>query len=90
MIRGGAFYVQATLEKTPHMRGLRTLFGTHGFCQMLESNQPIGTHDLQTEDKVFLKRIQIEKNTLRFWLIQDPLQTGFIQNAVQILTRLIK
>ena len=90
VIRGGAFFVQAKLEKNPRLTGLCSLFGTHSFCQILDSNQPIGTHDLQAEDKVFMQNICIHKNTLSFWLMQDPIQTGFIQNAVQILSLLIK
>lgn len=90
VIRGGAFFVQATLEKNPHLNGLQNLFDTHSFCQLFTSNHPIGTHDLQTEEKVFIQNVTIHKNTLTFWLMQDPLQTGFIQNAVQILSLLMK
>lgn len=90
VIRGGVFFVQATVDKTPHLNGLKSLFGARSFCQLLNSNQPIGTHDLMAEEKIFIQGIQTDKNTLHFWLMQDPLQTGFIQNALQILSLLIK
>ena len=90
VIRGGVFFVRAQLAKNPHLNGLRSLFGPHSFCQLLNSKQPIGTHDLQAEEKVFIQHIQIHKDVITFWLMQDPLQTGFIQNAVQILPLLMK
>jgi aspartate-semialdehyde dehydrogenase len=90
VLRGGAFFVQATLQNTPHTNGIRSLFQEKSFCQLLDSGQPIGTHDLLAEDKLYIQNIEINKNTVSFWLIQDPLQTGFIQNAVQILSLLIK
>lgn len=90
VIRGGAFFVRAKLGKKPHLNGLRSLFETQDFCQLLDSDQLIGTHDLQSEEKVFIQHMQIRQNTLTFWLIQDPVQTGFIQNAVQILSLLVK
>ena len=90
VIRGGAFFIRARLEKQPRLSGVRSLFGEHSFCQLLDSNQPIGTHDLQAEEKLFIQNIEIQKNVVTFWLMQDPLQTGFIQNAVRILSLLQK
>ncbi|MBQ3696240.1 MAG: hypothetical protein II938_04685 [Alphaproteobacteria bacterium] len=89
VLRGGTFFVQVTLERTPHINGIQALFQDKSFCRLITSKQPIGTHDLLAEDKLFIQDIQIHKNTLSFWLIQDPLQTGFIQNAVQILSLLM-
>ena len=90
VLRGGAFFIRAKLEKTPHLNGIQSLFGPHSFCQLLDSTQPIGTYDLLTEDKLFIQNVEIHKNVTTFWLMQDPLQTGFIQNAVQILSLLKK
>ena len=90
VIRGGVFFVTAELGKKPHLNGIRALYGEQSMCQLLDSNQPIGTHDLQTEEKLFIQNMHLYKNTLHFWLMQDPLQTGFIQNAIQILSLLIK
>ena len=90
VLRGGTFFIQTTLAKTPHQNGVRSLFQDRSFCRLLDSNQPIGTHDLLAEDKLFIQNIIISKNTLSFWLMQDPLQTGFIQNAVQIVPLLLK
>ena len=90
VLRGGAFFVQTTLENKPHMNGIRSLFQKKSYCRLLDSSQPIGTHDLLAEDKLYIQNIEISKNTASFWLMQDPLQTGFIQNAVQILSLLIK
>jgi len=90
VLRGGAFFIQALLQNIPHMNGVRSLFQQKSFCRVLDSAQPIGTHDLLAEDKLYIQNIDINKNTVSFWLIQDPLQTGFIQNAVQILSLLIK
>ncbi len=90
VLRGGTFFVQAILEQTPHINGIRSLFQQKSFCQLLDSSQPIGTHDLLAEDKLYIQNIEIYKNTVSFWLMQDPLQTGFISNAVQILSLLIK
>ncbi|MBQ4472094.1 MAG: hypothetical protein II942_02475 [Alphaproteobacteria bacterium] len=90
VIRGGVFYVQAVLNTTPHINGIRPLYNSNCPCQILESESPLGTHDLISEEKMFLQDIQIRQNTLSFWLMQDPLQTGFVQNAVAILALLIK
>ena len=90
VLRGGVFFIRAKLEKTPHLNGIKSLFGKHSFCQLLNSNQPIGTYDLLSEDKLFIQNIEIHQNVVTFWLLQDPLQTGFIQNAVQILSLLTK
>ena len=90
VIRGGTFFVRAKLAKRPHLNGVQSLYNAKSVCQLLDSNQPIGTHDLQAEDKLFIQNIQIHDNNVDFWLMQDPLQTGFIQNAIQILSLLIK
>ena len=90
VIRGGVFYVQAVLHSTPHLNGIRPLYGSDCPCQILESESPLGTHDLISEEKMFIQDIQIRQNTISFWLMQDPLQTGFVQNAVAILALLIK
>jgi len=90
VLRGGTFFVRVKLNNKPHLNGIKALFGQHSFCQLLTSDYPIGTHDLQTEDKLFIQNVEISKNVVTFWLMQDPLQTGFIQNAVQILTLLQK
>ncbi len=90
VLRGGAFFIQIKLQHTPRMNGIQSLFRKKSFCQLLDSTQPIGTHDLLTEDKLYIQNIEIHQNMVSFWLIQDPLQTGFIQNAVQILPLLLK
>ena len=90
VIRGGTFFIEAFVEKKPHINGIKNLYVQNSLCQFLNSNLPLGTQDLRAEDKLFIQSIQIHKNTIRFWLMQDPLQTGFIQNAVQILSLLIK
>lgn len=90
VLRGGAFFIRAKLETPPRTNGIMSLFGQYSLCQLLNSNQPIGTNDLLVEDKLFIQNIEIQKNIITFWLMQDPLQTGFIQNAVQILTLLTK
>ena len=90
VIRGGVFYVQITLKKKPHLNDIRALYTSDADCQILDSTMPLGTHDLISEDKVFIQDIQLKQNTLSFWLMQDPLQAGFIQNAVKILSFLEK
>lgn len=90
VLRGGAFFVQSKLATIPHINGFRSLFCKKSFCRLLDSKDPIGTHDLQAEDKLFIQGLKIHKDTISFWLMQDPLQTGFIQNAVHILSLLIK
>lgn len=90
VLRGGTFFVRTKVQAKPHLNGVKSLFTHSNTCQFLDSKMPIGTHDLQSEDKIFIQNLEIHKNTLTFWLMQDPLQTGFIQNAVQILALLVK
>ena len=90
VLRGGAFFVQTELQRLPHLNGFQSLFKEKSFCQLLDSTQPIGTHDLLAEDKLYIQNVEIHKNNISFWLMQDPLQTGFIQNAVQILSLIVK
>ena len=82
--------MRAKVMKQPHSNGVRSLYSSSSLCQLLDSKMPIGTHDLLAEDKIFIQNIEVHKHSICFWLMQDPLQTGFIQNAVKIVNLLTK
>lgn len=90
VLRGGVFFVQIVLHKTARLSGIRAIFQNNSLCQILETPQTIGTHDLVVEDKLYLQNLTLSHNKLSFWLMQDPVQSGFIQNAVKIMTLLQK
>ncbi len=90
VVRGGVFFIRAQTKKRLTEKKIRALFGENTACRFLDSDMPIGTHDLLAEDKLFIQDLQVQDNVVTFWLMQDPLQTGFIQNAVQILPLLQK
>ena len=90
VIRGAAFYVQATFNKQPQLNKMLQLYEDIGVCHLVLDEKDISTHDILTEDKIFIEGLHFHHNTLSFWVIQDFLQTGAIQNAVRILGLLTK
>ncbi len=89
-VRGGIFYVRACFQKSPRFSKIADIYNQVGMCHLVTNNDLISTQDLLAEEKIFIQNLSLRKNELHFWILQDYLQTGAIQNAVRILTLLMK
>jgi len=89
-IRGGIFFVRALFRKRPCLKKISDIYDRIGMCCLVANKDRLSTQDLLAEEQIFVQNMSLHKNELCFWILQDYLQTGAIQNAVRILTLLTK